>query len=478
MTPKHILAAAVAALLLTLPAAAQSPSDLLQKGIHAQEASGDLDAAIAIFRQVVDSASTNKPLAAQAQYQLVLCMLQRGDRAAASKELAALERNFADMPDLVAKARKLIPGSSALLPAPWAGRECAQLDIQRAGVSTGEYLYYSADAWTNSARDYEVSRANTPGNNTAPLLQAIDFKWELKTTNTTRGIQTRLDRDTMRPFGNRTFDVTDFNSDDDLGDPLAIPFTGPATDVEQTAFLMRRLPLAVGYKTTLPVTSNSYAPTQLDLVVTAIESVATPAGKFNCYKVAFAAIGQIFWIGVEGARPLVRFQSGTVEASLVKVWGPQDPVLDALIAIAKAAGGKLDDTRVGPGKSTRANLQLPNAGRLSVESRSIHTQPAGVPQALQHALEQKTGEHHLNSKYDYVLRPGSLKTRSIGGQQVLGCLLDSMNPPADNPVTMTLYVVWIGTENAIVELSQNMPRQNIATFRWLYDPIVDAIRIP
>jgi hypothetical protein len=141
MTPKHILLAATAALLLTLPGTAQSASDLLQKGIHAQEASGDLDGAIAIFRQVVDSPSTNKPLAAQAQYQLVLCMLQKGDRAAATRELAALERNFADMPDLVAKARKLIPGASARLPAPWGDRECAQLDIKRAGVATGEYLY-------------------------------------------------------------------------------------------------------------------------------------------------------------------------------------------------------------------------------------------------------------------------------------------------------------------------------------------------
>ena len=66
----------------------------------------------------------------------------------------------------------------------------------------------------------------------------------------------------------------------------------------------------------------------MELAVTGIESVVTPAGKFNCYKVSFAAIGQTFWIGVEGARPLVKFQSGTVEAELVKVWGPENPVVD------------------------------------------------------------------------------------------------------------------------------------------------------
>ncbi len=389
MTTKHILAAAAAVLLLSLPASAQSASDLLQKGIHAQEAAGDLDGAIAIFRQVVDSPSTNKPLAAQAQYQLVLCMLQKGDRAAATRELAALERNFPGMPDLVAKARKLIPASSALLPEPWGDRECAQLDIKRAGVATGEYLYYSADAWTHWAAENQRAQVNANRDTWGgPILQSVVLGWELKTSNATRGIRAYLDRDTMSLTAQESrsswgFGGTRFTSNDDLGDPLVVPFTGPATDVEQSVFLMRRLPLAVGYKTKLPVTSNSYASSPLELAVTGIESVSTPAGKFNCYKVAFAAIGQTFWIGVEGARPLVKFQSGTVEAELVKVWGPQDPVLDALAAIAKAAGAKLTNITVGWGKSTTASLDLPdvraNFRNVPEHSHAARRYPAGPP---------------------------------------------------------------------------------------------------
>jgi hypothetical protein len=98
-----VVAATAAALILSVPGSAQTPPELLQKGIHAQETAGDLDGAIAIFRQVASTASVNKPSAAQAQYQLVLCMLQKGDRAAAQKELAELERGFSDMPDLVGK---------------------------------------------------------------------------------------------------------------------------------------------------------------------------------------------------------------------------------------------------------------------------------------------------------------------------------------------------------------------------------------
>jgi hypothetical protein len=485
MTTKHIVVVAVAALLLSLPGSAQTASDLLQKGIHAQEAAGDLEGAIAIFRQVVNASSTNKALAAQAQYQLVLCMLQKGDREAASRELGALERNFADMPELVSKARKLIPATSALLPEPWGDRECAQLDIQRAGVSTGEYLYYSADSWAHSA-DESMLQGATGSRVTwgGPLLQATVFGWELKTANSTRSITAREDRNTMRPFENLIYDGgIGFNSDDDLGDPLAVPFTGPATDLEQSVFLMRRLPLAVGYKTTLPVTSNSYAPSQLELAVAGIETVSTPAGKFNCYKVAFAAIGQTFWIGVEGARPLVKFQSGTVQAELVKVWGPENPVLDSLAAIAKVAGAKIENSRVGPGKSAVATIHLPYIGRLRMTSKNIHTPPAEIAQALQRALAEKTGERHLNPLNDYVVRPGSLRTRSIGGQPALSCLLDYKDGPltAADTTTLrlrTLFIVWIGTETAIVELQAGLDRGEVATFRWRFDPIVDAIRIP
>src|ERR1700704_3887217 len=105
MAMRHLYTTMFTAALLAWPGSAQAPADLLQKGIHAQETEGDLDGAIQIFRQVANLASGNKQLAAQAQYQLVLCMLQKGDRVGATKEFQLLERNFPDQQDLVDKAR-------------------------------------------------------------------------------------------------------------------------------------------------------------------------------------------------------------------------------------------------------------------------------------------------------------------------------------------------------------------------------------
>ena len=145
MTTKYMAAAAMAALLFLSPGRAQSTADLLQKGIHAQETLGDVEGAIQVFRQVAASAASNKLLAAQAQYQLVVCMLQKGDRSAAAQELQLLARNFPGEADLVGKARKLVPGATETLPEPWGESEVEQLNVKRDGQSTGEYLAYSVD---------------------------------------------------------------------------------------------------------------------------------------------------------------------------------------------------------------------------------------------------------------------------------------------------------------------------------------------
>src|SRR5262249_6950835 len=152
-------------------------ADLFQKGIHAQETAGDLDGAIQLYRQVADLGGQNKSLAAQAQYQLVLCMLQKGDRAAANRELDALARRFSDQTELLAKARKLIPGSAAILPAPWGEGDYCQLNIKRGGAFTGEMLYYSVEPFNPG---WGKRDANP---------QAQMFRWELKTTKSTRTVQ-------------------------------------------------------------------------------------------------------------------------------------------------------------------------------------------------------------------------------------------------------------------------------------------------
>jgi TonB family protein len=91
----------VVAVLTVATGHAQTAAELMQKGIFTQETSGDLDGAIAIFRQIVNSGSSPRDLAAQAQYRIAQSLLQKGDLAHAAQEFDNLARNYADYGSLV-----------------------------------------------------------------------------------------------------------------------------------------------------------------------------------------------------------------------------------------------------------------------------------------------------------------------------------------------------------------------------------------
>jgi hypothetical protein len=474
MNAKHFVVALAATLLLAFAGSAQnSVADQLQKGIYAQETSGKLDDAILIYRQVLTAASSDgspyaKLYAAQAQYRLVACLLLKGDRPGAEKELQTLERNFPGQPDLIKNARDLMQAGAALLPEPWGRGEAAQLNIKRDGAFTGEYLFYSVDPDSRLKGDSGESYTPNPG--------AMVLNWELHMKATTRSVMQRFVRETMQPSGPASLE-----SNDELGDAAAAPLSGPAVDIEQSVFLLRRLPLAVGYKNTLktrPFTLLSNVPGQVELSVTGIEVVETPSGKYKCYKVAFAAIGQTFWIGVEGARPLVKFQSGAVEAELVKAWGPEN-VLDSVMSFLPAAGWTVRNAYMGPGPTGIAEaadsdrMYGGNYGFVHVTLRKVFTPKAEIGAALRQAMAERTERY-------YTARPGSLQERLIGGQQALACIVDTK----EKDMVSTYYYVWVRTESTAVEFriggssAGNSYGQFSAVVRWRLDPVLATARIP
>jgi len=473
MTIRHFAIALVATLLWGVPAGAQSAADLLQKGIYAQETMGDLDGAIKSYRQVLTSYPANKQIAAQAQYQLVLCMEQKGDRAGAAREFDALSRNYPEQAEIIAKARKLVPAGAALVPARWPDGEAFQLNIKRDGAFAGEYLFYS----TAPNRRFISGRP--------PTSDQVAMSWKLVTKHSTRSVTAVVDRETLQPLDGPLRD-----SDDDMGDPTAVPFAGPAIDLEPLVYRMRRSSLAVGYKTTLttrPYILAEGSPRQVELNVTGTETVQVVAGNFNCYKISIAPLGQTFWIGVDGARPLVKFQSGQVAAELVKVWGPS--VWDSAVGFLKTAGWHLLDPSGTQEFEAYGGANV-NSRELSVHLRTIYTPPDEIAQALRQSMAEAPARIQWINLPPYAvtrevkLRPDSVQTRLIGGQQALICLFDIVDHAMSDgiPTTResTIYYAWIRTENLAVEFATNggEDRSQIADFRFLFEPILATAKIP
>ena len=123
-----------AALLLAAPAFAQTVTELLQKGIYAQETSGDLEEAIKIYREIVSSASGQHNIAARAQYRLAETFIQKGDLTNAAAEYQKLARDFPDQ-------QRLLQGSKVALTLQRAGAIPGST-AEPAGVLNGRHYHH------------------------------------------------------------------------------------------------------------------------------------------------------------------------------------------------------------------------------------------------------------------------------------------------------------------------------------------------
>lgn len=121
----------IAALILAaLPLGAQTAAELLQKGIYDQETAGDLDAAISIYHQIVNSGSSPRDVAAQAQYRLAQSLLQKGDLPNGAQEFSNLARNYADYGKLVSSLATQARGISRTFELDSADRAKVEAQIQ------------------------------------------------------------------------------------------------------------------------------------------------------------------------------------------------------------------------------------------------------------------------------------------------------------------------------------------------------------
>lgn len=174
MFTKLIAASVFTASLLTIPGSAQSATELLQKGIYAQQTAGDLDGAIKIFRQIVSSATpAQRAQAAQAQYLLVQSLIRKGDFTVAAQELQKLATDYPDYKDL---ANSLVASASGAAHAMGAAAAppCATPDL---GTLTGSHYQNKKTAVQfDLPQDWSVPCTVSSGIGEMALLADADLK--------------------------------------------------------------------------------------------------------------------------------------------------------------------------------------------------------------------------------------------------------------------------------------------------------------
>lgn len=303
------------------PVLAQSGSELLEKGVYLEETAGQLDQAIEIYRRIARDATASRAHVAEALFRLGACHLQQEDAAAAAAAFERILADYADQEPFATWAREQMPDRLNLLAAPWDDGEVLRLTLKRtSGVPFGSVLL-TADTVERDGEELWRFR-----------------RWQKAFSSITEQSMFRLlaRGDDMTPVASLLRSNAGGRIAAEYGDGVArvetigtgtkreLPLGGATFDQSEVWHLLRRLPLAVGFKKTIQVFSPEAggAAAKIDMVVPRKETVTVPAGEQECYRVELRVDGspQVFWVSSAASRTLVKFEAAGLVGELAEAY--------------------------------------------------------------------------------------------------------------------------------------------------------------
>ena len=222
-----------------------------------------------------------------------------------------------------APATQPAAGDLKLIPPPWKDGEATHVVVQApGGAEMGKVVYSVCSASRGEKKVWRMESSM------------------VVTTNNMRH-HTRVDADakSFAPLFGRTNNslMGDFSAayspgkaERAMGGRPQPPVTvdEPVFDNEQVLFLIRRLPLATGYRASIPIFPVLTGATGVvvPIEVTGTEKVTVPAGTFDCYKLSLSlyagpakTVEHTLWISADAKRYLVKYDARSGLMLLEKV---------------------------------------------------------------------------------------------------------------------------------------------------------------
>ncbi|MCC6590318.1 MAG: DUF3108 domain-containing protein [Bryobacterales bacterium] len=467
-TRRSVAAAILAGLLPgSSHAVAQSPSDLLQKAIYTQETVGDLDGAIQLYKRVVTAAKDVRPYGAQAQYRLGLCLLKKGNPVEAATAFKAVIDQYPEQTDFVAKAREQLAAGVDLSPAPWTDGEILDYRLIAPGGMVAATHVVSVDS--GAADSWQIKTCMYLG------VGTMKSRIEVRRDNM-RPIESWY-RNFMMGDAHAVYQPTQVKIDQPGKSPITVDLDKPVYDNDSFYSIVRRLPLAPGYKTSFRVISPLGAtPVDVSLQVLGVEDVQTPAGKFQAHKAEISVMRQTFWVANDARHLLVKYEAPGMTAELA---GIRQRNRLAPFTYADAKGytvelptGWLTQPGPTPAKDTVLLLDPEAVASVIVWSGDKAAETAALESSLRKEADQ-TVEGRLKSLADFKERAASRQTRQINGRTALSLVADFslLGKP------MVEYITWVRTENMMTQFRVLAAPGEFETARKRIDPIIESTRL-
>jgi hypothetical protein len=451
-----------------------SPSELLEKAVYSEETKGDLNAAVELYQQVVEQGKDTQAVAAQAQYRLGVCYYKNKDYAKANAAFEKVIRDYPDQKELVASAQEYLSGAVSLLPAPWGDNEELRFDVKfPTGFRIGVAVFGVHADETNAHKIWRLHSHLFAG---AEQLSQTEVEADSFKPIHSRWKHTLIgDADTIYSPGHAIVSLKE------KGTSKEIDLNGVIYDNEESIQLMRRLPLATNYSTTVKVLSalagGSIIPFKVQ--VSAIEKVEVPAGTFECYRVELS-IKQTFWFSTDAHRYLVKFEAGGVIVELTQI---SETKLDAPtsyhdseLKLALTAPPSWlfdrhepDEAKEGP----RIFILDPDATALTLltakKPEDLKPEEKGSLRALAEAGIADAAKAFKDTK----AHPDSWKERTVAGQPGLSVLVDF----TEGKKKKSGCVVYSFVGGRALEFLTYTDAAAFEAFRPKFDAIVDSCKM-
>ena len=435
-------------MVLASTAIAEPASELLEKAIFTEETVGDLDAAIGIYKQILDDAQVNRNLAARAQYLLAKCYLKKGQDAEATEAFEKLIENYPDQKELIAEARKHMPGRMVIGPVPWKDGEVMRMKMTLpTGMEIGMFTWTVDKAKTDDGADaWHMQTNRYIALNGTQVVSFVDADPE-----TFRPLASRFDHPLLGET-NAIYTPTQVQlSGTGRGENTdnTVEFTQQNYDNEQAIYLIRRLPLEVGYKTTLPI-FVTFTGKRLDIPLEVLEkqTVTVPAGEFECYKVDLVlekVMHQTLWFSADENRYLVKLNAEGIIGELASITTTvQDQPVEYHdqrlgFSLTAPAGwyvyefgeDRPDATKIFLIDPDGAAMVVLNAGALELTRIDVDKPVRAYAQDEVSKSQQR--------REGYTVRPDSWVERSINGRSAVSFVADYI----DKGKAMTEYRTYV-----------------------------------
>ena len=292
------------------------PAAQLEKAIYLEETVGNLDEAIAGYEKVIADGEQSINAGAEAQFRIASCLAKQGKAKEANAAFQSVIDGYGKATEWVTRAKGRLAEANKLLPVPWGDGDEMRMEMKLASGLTAGYQVFRVAKVTQDGRDYWECHGGqgTPLNGGSRGYSRVLADYE-----TFAPIESAWDHSLIGSAKAKYQDNEITIQLKNKEEPIELDLDQQDYDNEQAAQVFRRLPLGVGYESTISVISSlTGTKVPIGLSVPKTKTIKVPAGEFECFQLELA-IGQTFYVSNDEHRYIVRFEAGGITADLVEV---------------------------------------------------------------------------------------------------------------------------------------------------------------